>query len=91
MVTAIAKIARHYQVTVPRDIRLACELKEGDLVNFKVRNREIVMTPVCMIRKDQAYFFSPRWQKAIKKSEEQIQGGHYKTYHSAKELEEDIE
>lgn len=91
MTTAVSKIARHYQVTIPRIIRKISGLKEGEMVNFEVREGEIVITPVCMIKKDQAYFFSDRWQKAVKRSEDELEKGQYKTYRSGRELEKDIE
>lgn len=91
MTTAVSKIARHYQVTIPRSIRKLSGLKEGELVNFEVRDNEIVITPVLMVKKEQSCFFSGKWQRAIKKSEEEIAKGHYKTYRAGKELEKDIE
>ncbi len=91
MSNAIGKIARHYQVTIPRNIRKISGLKEGELVSFEVREGEIVITPIYMVKKEQAYFFSKKWQKAIKKSEEEIKSGHYKTYRNVKELMPDIE
>ena len=91
MSIVVSKIARHYQVTIPRIIREISGLKEGELVNFEVRNGEIIITPVCVVKKEQAYFFSPKWQKAVKKSEEELKKGHYKVYRSGKGLEKDIE
>lgn len=91
MSTTIAKIARHYQITIPRSVRQNSGLKEGDLVNFEIRNGEIVMNPICIVKKDQAYFFNPKWQKEIKTSEEEIKKGRYKAYHSGRELKEEIE
>ncbi len=91
MSTTITKIARHYQVTIPSEIRRNCALKEGDLVNFEIRNGEIVINPICIVKKDQAYFYSNKWQKAIKKSEKEIKAGRYKTYRNSQELKKDIE
>lgn len=91
MSQAIAKIARHYQVTIPRAVRKISGLKEGELVNFEVRDSEIIMTPVYIVKKEQSYFFSKKWQKAIKKSEAEIKKSNYKVYRNSKELEKDIE
>jgi len=91
MSTTVSKIARHYQVTIPHSIRKISGLKEGELVNFVVRGGEIIMTPVCIVKKDQAYFFSEKWQKAIKNSEEELKKGQYKVYTAGKELEKDTE
>jgi len=86
-----AKIVRNFQVTVPRSVRKLVHLEEGDLVDFKVQDGDIIMTPLSVVKKEQAYAFSPEWQKAIKKSEEEISRGHYKVYRSGKDMERDIE
>lgn len=91
MGSAIVKIARHYQVTVPQAIRKASGLREGELVNFEFKDGVIIMTPVCVIKREQAYFFNEKWQKAIKKSEMEIRKGSYKVYRSGSELEKEIE
>ncbi len=91
MVAAVSKVARHFQITIPREIRKLCKLREGDLVNFEIRRGEIVISPVCMIKKDQAYFFSRKWQKAIAVSEKEVRQGRHKSYKSARDLERDIE
>ena len=49
---AIAKIARHYQVVIPREIRTRSNLKEGDLISFEERDGEIIMIPVNVVKKD---------------------------------------
>ncbi|MBI5418364.1 AbrB/MazE/SpoVT family DNA-binding domain-containing protein [Candidatus Poribacteria bacterium] len=91
MSNTISKIARHYQVTIPRSIRKISGLKEGELINFEVRDGEIVITPVCVVKKDQSYFFNEKWQKTINNSEEEIIKGNYKVYHNSKELEKGID
>jgi len=91
MATAIAKIARHYQVVIPREIREKSNLREGDFVSFEEREGEIAMIPVSVVKKDQAYFWSTKWQKDIRESETEIKKGKYKVYRSGAELKEDIE
>jgi len=87
----VVKVARNYQITVPREIREKCNLKEGDLVNFEIRDSEIVLNPVCVVKKEQAFFFKPGWQHMVGKSEEEIKKGRCKTYRNAKLLERDME
>jgi len=91
MSSSVVKVARNYQITLPREIREKCNLKEGDLVNFEIRDSEIVLNPVCVVKKDQAFFFKPGWQGMVKKSEEEIKRGSCKTYRSAKMMEKDME
>ena len=61
MSTSVAKITRHYQVVIPVGIRRKSGLKEGDLVSFEEKDGEIVMSPVRLIKKDQAYFWTKEW------------------------------
>ena len=91
MMNAITKVVRNYQVTIPSKIRKVLNLEEGDLIRFEVRNNEVVIIPVCVGKKEQAYFFTKKWQQAVKKSEQEIKKGNYSTYHSSKELKQDLE
>ena len=91
MSTVIAKIARHYQVVIPREIREKSKLKEGDFVSFEEREGEIVMIPVSVVKKDQSYFWSEKWQKEIKESESDIKKVKFKAYKSGAELKHNIE
>ena len=91
MAMAISKITGHYQVVIPREVREKSGLKKGDFVSFKEKDGEIIMNPVHIVRKDQAYFWSKEWQESIKRSEGEIKKGEHKTYRSGKQLREDIE
>ena len=91
MTMAISKITGHYQVVIPREVREKSGLKKGDLVSFKEKDGEIIMNPVHVVRKDQAYFWSKEWQESIKMSEGEIKKGKHKTYRSGKQLRGDIE
>ncbi len=91
MSSSVVKVARNYQITLPREIREKCNLKEGDLVNFEIRDSEIVLNPVCVVKKEQAYFFNPGWQDMVRKSEAEIKKGRYKTYKNARLMERDME
>ncbi|MBN1445106.1 MAG: AbrB/MazE/SpoVT family DNA-binding domain-containing protein [Candidatus Omnitrophica bacterium] len=91
MSSSVVKVARNYQITLPREIREKCNLKEGDLLNFEIRDSEIVLNPVCVVKKEQAFFFKPDWQDMVKKSEEEIKKGRCKTYRNAKSLERETE
>ncbi|OIO73878.1 MAG: hypothetical protein AUJ85_06975 [Elusimicrobia bacterium CG1_02_37_114] len=87
MIAGVCKVARHYQIVVPKHIRNIIGLKIGDLINFKLKNDgEITMVPVEVKKKEQHFFFTAKWQKMIKKSENELKKGMYKTYHRSKEL-----
>lgn len=91
MSTSIAKIARHYQIVIPSDIRKKTNLHEGDLVSFEERGGEIIIIPVSVVKKDQAYFWTSKWQKQVKESESEIKKGKSKSFRSGAALKADIE
>jgi len=82
----ISKVARHFQITVPKYIREVLRLHEGDLVNFEIRNNKVAFTPVVLRNKEQAYFWTESWQSEIRKSEENLKKGNFKKFKSIKEM-----
>lgn len=86
----ISKVVRNYQVTIPSLIRKALNIKEGDLISFELREGEVVIIPVSIVKKEQANFFTEKWQRAIRKSEQEIEKGKYSVYRSSKELEQEL-
>ena len=91
MIMAISKVVRNGQLTIPAKIRKTLHIHDGDIVRFDVQNNQLIVTPVSIIDKDQGYFFTKKWQKAVKTSEKAIREGKYSAYSSAKELKKDIE
>ena len=86
-----SKVVRNGQLTIPAKIRKTLHIQDGDMVRFDVQNNQLIVTPVSIIDKDQNYFFSEKWQKAIKTSEKAIKTGKYSAYSSVKDLQKDIE
>ena len=92
MITGTCKVARHYQIVVPKHIRELIGLVVGDLVSFKLKeDGEITLVPVEVKQKDQRYFWTRKWQKMATKSESEIKKGHFKRYRNGKELAKAIE
>jgi len=73
-------------VTLPKKIRDALHIAPGDAVDVEVRDGEVVLRPVKVIPKSQAYFWTDKVQKRIKKSEEDLKAGRYKIVKTADEL-----
>jgi len=82
----ISKVARHFQITVPKYVREVLKLHEGDLVNFEVRNGKVVFVPVVLRNKEQSYFWTESWQSEVKKSKENLKKGNFKKFKSIKEM-----
>jgi AbrB family looped-hinge helix DNA binding protein len=91
MIMAISKVVRNGQLTIPAKIRKTLHIQDGDVVRFDVQNNQLIVTPVSIIDKDQAYFFTEKWQKAVKTSEKAILEGKHSVYSSAKKLKKNIE
>ncbi len=90
MAEFISKVARNGQFTIPSKIRKILHVKEGDLLRLEIKDNQIILTPVSVINRDQAYCFTKKWQKSIQESEKAIKKGEYSIYHSAEELKKDI-
>ncbi|MFW6139354.1 MAG: AbrB/MazE/SpoVT family DNA-binding domain-containing protein [Spirochaetota bacterium] len=74
----IAKVQRNYQITLPASIRKKINIKEGDLINFEIKDNGILIKPVETIDRNQAWFWSKRWQDEEKKVEKDFEKGKIK-------------
>ena len=72
---AHVKITRNFQVSIPKAIREALHLAEGDLIEVQERDGEIVMVPKKLIDADQAWFWTPEWQGGEREVEEDVRAG----------------
>jgi len=71
----LVRVTRNYQVSIPKQVREALGLAEGDLVEVEERDGEIVMVPKKLIDASQAWFWSPEWQQAEREAQEDIRAG----------------
>jgi antitoxin MazE len=74
------------QVTIPKDLVERLKLKIGDKLNIEEKDGKLVITPVVIIPKDQAWYYSEKWQKMEKEVDEQIDRGEVHTARDADEL-----
>jgi len=66
------------QITLPPEIRKKLKVGEGDDVLFFVNEKgQIVIDQVRIIDPEQAWFWSERWQKAIKESMGDLENGNF--------------
>ncbi len=83
--TTTVKVREKYQVTIPEDVRDKIPLKVGERVEVVARGSEIVIRPVVEIPRDQAWFWSPEWQRQVRQSGEELEKGKVKVFKSVKE------
>jgi antitoxin MazE len=51
------------QVTIPKGIVKKLNLKVGDKLDIEEEDGRLVITPVVVVPKDQAWFYGAEWQK----------------------------
>ena len=63
------------QVTIPREVREAAHLEEGDPVVFEVTPEGILLRPQKVIDAAQAWFWTPEWQKGEAAASADVEAG----------------
>ncbi|MBL6983623.1 MAG: AbrB/MazE/SpoVT family DNA-binding domain-containing protein [Anaerolineales bacterium] len=89
-----ARLREKGQVTLPKEVRAAFDLHEGDDLVFRVNeNGELVVERVVTVPADQAWFWTERWQKMEREAQADIDAGRVTRYEdedSAIEALEDL-
>lgn len=87
----IAYIRERAQITIPNEIIQSLNLKSGDMVDISVADNKIVLKPVMMIEKEQAWFWTNRWQSAEKEAQKDINEGKVFSADNLNELMEKLD
>lgn len=76
MTTATATLRTNGQVTLPKAIRAALGVGQGDELEFEVTAAgEVTVHGLTKIRSDQAWFWTPEWQDGERRASEDIAAG----------------
>lgn len=71
-----SRITRNFQITIPKKIREKIPyLKEGDPVEFQIKENQLIITLQKRIPADQLYYWTPEWQKDIQEAREDMKEG----------------
>ena len=84
--SAVTKITRNGQITLPAAIRREAKVKEGDLLAVRFEQDRIVLIPQKLIEKSQAYFWSESWQDAEREAERDSAEGRVEAYETVEDL-----
>lgn len=87
----ITQLREKSQITIPKDLIEKLNLKIGDNIDITIVDNKIIISPVVIIPKDQAWFWSEEWQKEEKKAQMDIDNGKMKKFNSSQELFEDLD
>ena len=89
--SSLTLIRKHYQITLPEEIRKSFHYKVGDFIEFVMRGSEVILKPKALIDKDQMWFWTREWQEGEKTAQEDIQKGRVKKFSKVEDLLEDLD
>ena len=81
----LIQVRKKAQVTLPQSVRQSLNIEEGDFLSVRVQNGEIVLRVKKLVDKEQAWFWTRRWQEGEREAEKDIHAGHIHRFDSAKE------
>ncbi|AGK96678.1 AbrB/MazE/SpoVT family DNA-binding domain-containing protein [Clostridium pasteurianum] len=87
----ITQLRDKAQITIPKEVIKKLNLKTGDNIDINIEDGKIIIKPVVVIPKDQAWFWSKEWQQGEKQAEKDIEKGKVEKFNSAEELFEDLD
>ncbi len=82
--TELVQLRKKAQLTLPQSVREKLGIEEGDFMDVQVRNGEIVLKVKRLVDKEQAWFWSERWQQGEKEAEDDISAGRVHNFPNAK-------
>jgi antitoxin PrlF len=74
------------QITIPREIREAAHLEEGDPVEVEMTREGILLRPKKVIDATQAWFWTPAWQAGEAAASSDIAAGRVEVFESGDEF-----
>lgn len=91
-VHARTQLRRKHQLTLPRQVRRALHLVEGDEVEFTVHaDGRVTLRGMTTIPTDQRWFWTEEWQAGEREASEEIAAGGLEIYDDMATLLADIE
>ena len=80
----LIQVRKKAQLTLPLSVRQKLGVEEGDYLDVQVRGGEIVLKVKRLVDKDQAWFWTKRWQQGEKEAEEDVRDGRVHRFPDAK-------
>jgi len=86
------RISSKRQIALPKKLMEALDLRPGDEVEFEVEKKTARLIPIKTIKvpREQAWFWTPEWQKMEKEADKDITIGRYKEFSNLKDLLKDL-
>jgi len=87
----ITKLRGRSQITLPNEILKKMKLNEGDTLEITVEDDRIIVKPVMIIDRTQAWFWAKEWQEKEKEVEQDIKKGRIHHVKDVKDLIKKLE
>ena len=71
----LIKVKHNYQITIPNSLRKNLNIAVGDYLEAEKQNGDLVLKPVKLVHREQAYFFTKEWQKGETQADKDIKKG----------------
>ena len=81
----LVQIRKKAQLTLPQSIRRELGIEEGDFLDISVKDDTAVLKVKKLVDKEQAWFWTRRWQQGEREAEEDISAGRLHKFDSAGE------
>jgi len=81
----LIQIRKKAQLTLPQSIRRELGIEEGDFLDVSVQDGTAVLKVKKLVDKEQAWFWTRRWQQGEREAEEDIGAGRLHKFDSAGE------
>ena len=84
--TGYIEVRNRNQVTLPKTLAAQLQIQEGDLLEYRIEDGKIIITPKMLIPKEQSWFWTKAWQQGEKEVQRELdEKGPGKAY-TAKDL-----
>ncbi len=80
------RVGPRHEVTIPRHISKALNLKKGDPILIRLVDHRIELVPAALVPKDQLWFWTPEWQAKEREIDEALARGDFRQSSSVEEL-----
>ncbi|MBF0505620.1 MAG: AbrB/MazE/SpoVT family DNA-binding domain-containing protein [Nitrospirae bacterium] len=82
---SLVKVRSKFQIVIPDDIRKRLHVQVGDTLEMQEKDGMLVIKPVIVVDKAQAYFWTDDWQAGEKDAETAKKQGDFKEFSEADE------
>jgi len=72
---ALIRVKRHFQITLPQNLRQKLNINVGDYVEVEDQDGELFLRPVKLVRPDQEYFYTKEWQAGEAEADRDVAQG----------------